>query len=88
MLKTILLAISLLSSLAAMSASAFAGSTITDKNHGPSKARLNVQNRTAGARSDFNSALAYDQTASRLQPVTAPNEGGSPWRYYGGPHPR
>ena len=85
MLKNSLLTLSLLLPLTAISATANAGATITATRHW---ARQSVQDRTTNARSNFNSAFAYDQTASRLQPVTVFNEGGSAWRYQGGPHPR
>jgi hypothetical protein len=71
--------------LVAISAAAHAGSTITDKSYWPSEARQSAQNRTVGSPSDLNSALAYDRAASRLQAATNTNDGGSGWRYQGGP---
>jgi hypothetical protein len=88
MLKKTLLAISLLLPLVAMSATANAGSTITDKSYWPSEARQGAQNKTGGSQSDFYSALAYDGPMSSLQPATRPNEDGSTWRYQGGPKGR
>jgi hypothetical protein len=88
MLKKHLLKISLLLPLVAMSATAYAGSTITDKSYWPSEARRSVQNRTVGSQSDLNSAFAYDRASSRLQPATVPNEGGPSPRYQGGPKSR
>jgi hypothetical protein len=85
MLKKHLLKISLLLPLLAISATAHAGSTITDKSYWPSEARQNAQNRTVGSQSDLNSALAYDRAGPRLQPATVTNEGGSAGRYQGGP---
>jgi hypothetical protein len=85
MLKKHLLKISLLLPLMAISATAYAGSTITDKSYWPSEARQNAQNRTVGSQSDLNSALAYDRAAPRLQPAAVTNEGGSAGRYQGGP---
>jgi hypothetical protein len=85
MLKKHLLKISLLLPLVAISATAHAGSTITDKNYWPSEARQSAQTRTGGSQSDLNSALAYDRTGSRLQPATNPNDRGSSPRYQGGP---
>jgi hypothetical protein len=86
MLKKHLLKISLVLPLMAMSAAAYAGSTITDKSYWPNEARQSTQARTGGSQSDLNSALAYDRTGSRLRPGTAPNEGESAaWRYQGGP---
>jgi hypothetical protein len=85
MLTKHILKISLLLPLMAMSATAHAGSTITDKSYWPSEARQSGQTRTVSSVRDLNSALAYDRTASRLQPVTNPNEGGSAWHYQGGP---
>jgi hypothetical protein len=83
-----LLKISLLLPLVAMSATAYAGSTITDKSYWPSEARQNAQARTWGPQGDLNSALAYDRETPRLQPATNPNEGGSFPRYQGGPKSR
>jgi len=83
MLTKHLFTISLLLPLLAMSATAHAGSTITDKSYWPSEARQSAQSRTAGSQSDLNSAFAYDRAASRLQPATGTNDGG--WRYQGGP---
>ena len=88
MLKKHLLKISLLLPLMAISATAYAGSTITDKSYWPSEARQSAQNRTVGSQRDMNSAFAYDRAGSRLQPVTNPNEGGSFPRYQGGPKSR
>jgi hypothetical protein len=85
MLKKTLLAISLLSPLVAMSPTANAGSTITDKSYWPSEATQSAQNGTGGSQSDFNSALAYDGPGSSLQPATNANEDGSTSRYQGGP---
>jgi hypothetical protein len=88
MLTKHLLTISLLLPLVAISATAHAGSTITDKSYWPSEARQNAQNRTVGSQRDLNSAFAYDRTATRLQPAMNPNEAGSAWRYQGGPKSR
>ena len=88
MLKKHLLKISLLLPLVAISATAHAGSTITDKSYWPSEARQGAQSRTAGSPSDLNSAFAYDRAASRLQPVAVTNEAGSAWHYQGGPKSR
>ncbi len=85
MLKKHLLKISLVLPLVAISATAYAGSTITDKSYRPSDARQSAQTRTGGPQRDLNSALAYDRAASRLQPATVTNEVGSAWRYQGGP---
>jgi hypothetical protein len=85
MLTKHLLKISLLLPLMAISATAYAGSTITDKSYWPSEARQSARARTGSSQSDLNSAFAYDRAASRLQPVTVTNEGGSVWRYQGGP---
>ena len=81
-----LLTISILSPLVAISATAHAGSTITDKSYWPSEARQSAQTRTVGSQSDLNSAFAYDR--ARLQPATNTNDGGSFPRYQGGPKSR
>ena len=88
MLTKRLFTISLLLPLVAISATAHAGSTISDKNYWPSEARQSAQNRTVTSPGDLNSAFAYDRAAPRLQPLTNPNEGGSAWRYQGGPKSR
>jgi hypothetical protein len=88
MLTKHILRISLLLPLVAISATAYAGSTITDKSYWPSEARQNAQDRTVGSQRDLTSALAYDRAASRLQPATNPNDGGSSPRYQGGPKSR
>ena len=73
--------ISLLLPLLAISATAHAGSTITDKSYWPSEAGQR-------ARHDVNSAFAYDRPALRMQPATSPNAAGSAWHYQGGPKAR
>jgi hypothetical protein len=88
MLTKHLFAVSLLLPLVAMSATAHAGSTITDKSYWPSEARQSAQNRTVGSQRDLNSAFAYDRAGTRLQPAMNPNEAGSAWRYQGGPKSR
>jgi hypothetical protein len=88
MLTKHLLEISLLLPLMAISATAHAGSTITDKSYWPSEARRSAQTGTGSSQSDFNSALAYDRPASRSEPVTVANEAGSARRYQGGPKSR
>ena len=85
MLTKHVLKISLLLPLVAMSATAYAGSTISDKSYWPSEARRSVQNTTVGSQRDLNSAFAYDRAASPLQPATTTNDGRPAWRYHGGP---
>jgi hypothetical protein len=88
MLTKHLLRISLLLPLVAISATAHAGSTITDKSYWPGEARQSAQDKTGGSSSDVNSAFAYDRAAPRLQPSMNPNDGGSFPRYQGGPKSR
>jgi hypothetical protein len=88
MLTKHLFAFSLLLPLVAISATAYAGSTITDKSYWPSEARQSAQNRTVGSQGDLNSAFAYDRVGTRLQPAMNPNEAGPAWRYQGGPKSR
>ncbi|SHK18559.1 hypothetical protein SAMN05444159_2647 [Bradyrhizobium lablabi] len=83
MLTKHLLTISLLLPLAAISATAHAGSTISDKSYWPSEARQSAQTTTVSSPSDLNSSFALYPAASRLQPATSPNDGG--WHYQGGP---
>jgi hypothetical protein len=80
-----LLTISLLLPVVAVSATARAGSTISDKSYWPSEARQSAQINTVGSQRDLNAAFAYDRTALRVQPVTNPTELGSAWHYQGGP---
>jgi hypothetical protein len=81
-----LLALPLLLPLLAMSATAQAGSTITDKSYWPNEARRSAQIGTVGSQRDFNSAFAYDRPTS--QPAPAANAGGATGRYQGGPKGR
>jgi hypothetical protein len=87
MLTKHLLKISLLLPLVAISATAHAGSTITDKSYWPSEARQSAQIGTVGSQRDVNSAFAYDRPAFTLQPATNAS-GGSAGRYQGGPKGR
>ena len=80
MLKKSLLTITL---LAALSATAQAGSTISDKSYWPSEARQTASTATVVSRRDLNSAFAYDRSASESLP--SPSAGGTPPRYQGGP---
>ena len=80
-----LLTISLLLPLVAISATAQAGSTISDKSYWPNEARQGMP-LGAGSRADVNSAFAYDQAATRLQPATFGSS--STQRYEGGPKGR
>ena len=84
MLTKHLLKISLLLPLVAISATAYAGSTISDRSYRPSEARQSAQNRTGSSQSDLNFAFAYDRAASPLQPMTNTSDR-SAWRYHGGP---
>jgi hypothetical protein len=69
--------------LGALSASAQAGSTISDKNYWPSEARQATQSRAAISKRDLSSAFAYYPRS--LQPATAPTVSASGWHYQGGP---
>jgi hypothetical protein len=88
MLTKHLRTISLLLPLVAISATAHAGSTITDKSYWPTEARQSAQTTTAGSQRDVSSAFAYDRPGLRVQPATGPNEAGSAWHYQGGPKGR
>ncbi|PDT59521.1 hypothetical protein Bdiaspc4_25880 [Bradyrhizobium diazoefficiens] len=81
MLTKSLLALTL---LLAVSASAHAGSTISDRSYWPNEARQTSQSRTFVLPQGPYSALAYDRQAPEL-PATAPAGGASGWRYQGGP---
>jgi hypothetical protein len=80
-----LLTISLLLPLVAVSATAQAGSTITDKSYWPNEARRSTPIGAVSQTGPY-SAFAYDPAASRLAPATA--SGGSAFRYQGGPKGR
>lgn len=88
MLTKRLLTISLLLPLVAISATANAGSTISDKSYWPNEARRSAQEGTVGSQRDLNSAFAYDRATPRVQPATIPNQSGSAWHYQGGPKAR
>ena len=83
-----ILTISLLLPLMAASASAFGGSTITDRSYWPNEVRQSAHSKTALPQSDLDSAFAHDRVPSRLQPPMTPGDGGSAWRYQGGPKSR
>jgi hypothetical protein len=87
MLKKHLLKISLVLPLVAISATAYAGSTITDKSYWPSEARQNAYGVTA-AQNDPRSAFAYTVMTPRFQSAPMANEGGNARRYQGGPKSR
>ena len=85
MLAKHLFTISLLLPLVAMSATAHAGSTITDKSYWPSEARQSAQIGTVGSPGNVYSAFAHDGPVSSFQPAANANDDGSAWRYQGGP---
>jgi hypothetical protein len=72
--------------LGALSASAQAGSTISEKSYWPSEARQATQSRAAISQRDLSSAFAYYPRS--LQPAAAPTAGASGWHYQGGPKSR
>jgi hypothetical protein len=80
-----LLTISFLLPLLATSATAQAGSTITDKSYWPNEAKRSTPIGAASQTSPY-SAFAYDQTGLRLAPATA--DGRLRFRYQGGPKGR
>ena len=77
--------ISLLLPLLAFSATAHAGSTITDKSYWPNEARQSTQSRTVGSPSD---TYAYEPAGRRLGPAANPSAAESAMRYQGGPKGR
>jgi len=77
--------ISLLLPLLAISATAHAGSTISDKSYWPNEARQSTQSRTVGSPGDI---YAYEPAGPRLGPAANPNAAGSAMRYQGGPKSR
>jgi len=85
MLTKRLLSISLLLPLLAMSATAHAGSTITDKSYWPSEARPAVHGGTGTAQSVPRDAFASSEITPRFQAAPMADEGRNAWRYHGGP---
>ncbi|OAF17834.1 hypothetical protein [Bradyrhizobium neotropicale] len=84
MLKKIFLTLSFLLPLVALTASAQAGSTISDKSYWPNEARSSTP--YAGfAQNRVGSAFAYDRGPSVATPATAAIEDRSRSRYHGGP---
>jgi hypothetical protein len=84
MLKKHLLKISLLLPLVAISATAHAGSTITDKSYWPGEARRTAYGVTAPQNAP-SSAFASTAMTSRFQAGPMSDEGGNVRRYHGGP---
>lgn len=84
-----ILTMSLLMLLMAVSATAQAGSTISDRSYWPSEARQARQSAPSRTdqRSDVNSAFAYDRTTSTVSPAIISSEGSSR-PYQGGPKGR
>jgi hypothetical protein len=80
-----LLTISLLLPLAAVSVTAQAGSTITDKSYWPNEARRSAPIGAASQAGPY-SAFAYDRPALRIEPAAVGGRAGS--RYQGGPKGR
>jgi len=84
MLTKRVLAISLLLPLVAISATAHAGSTITDKSYWPSEARPTTTYEVIAPQSNPTSAFASSAMTPRLQAAPIANEGNIR-RYHGGP---
>ena len=85
MLTKRFLTISLLLPLVAISATAHAGSTITDKSYWPSAARPALHSEGAMTRSGPRDAFASSNMTAAGQPVAIAVDGGNEWRYHGGP---
>jgi len=81
MLTKHLLKISLLLPLMAISATAYAGSTITDKSYWPSEARRTV----TAVQNKPSSAFASSVMTPRFQAAPMADESGNVRRYRGGP---
>lgn len=79
-----LLTISLLLPLVAISATAQAGATISDKRYWPSEVGPSAY-RTGGSQNELRSAFASDRMTPRFQAAPKVDEGGNVWRYHGGP---
>lgn len=85
MLKKSVFTIAFLMPLVAVTATARAGSTISDKSYWPSEARRETLAGTGVARRDPSFAFAYDQGVQRLERTATPITEESEWRYVGGP---
>jgi len=85
MLRKRLLSISLLLPLVAISATAHAGSTISDKSYWPSAARPAVHGQASTAQSGPRDAFASSSMTAPLQRAADAIEGANVWRYHGGP---
>jgi hypothetical protein len=85
MLTKRFLTISLLLPLLAISATAHAGSTITDKSYWPNAASPAVQSEIGAAQSGLRDAFAYSSMTAPRQPAAVAVEGANTWRYHGGP---
>ncbi len=85
MLTKRFLTISLLLPLVAISATAHAGSTITDKSYWPSAARPAVHSEAAIAHSGPRDAFASSSMTAARQPAVVAVDGTNAWRYHGGP---
>ncbi|TFV44518.1 hypothetical protein [Bradyrhizobium niftali] len=84
MLKKSLLTMSLLLPLAAVSATAHAGSTITDKSYWPNEAGRSAQSPVY-AQDPGRSAIVYDRRARVVAPAIGAIEDRPASRYQGGP---
>jgi hypothetical protein len=82
-----LLTISLMLPLVAISATAHAGSTITDKSYWPNEARPSAY-RVVSPQSELSSAFASSRMTPRFQIAPKAEESGYAWRYQGGPKGR
>lgn len=84
MLKKTLLTMLLLLPMAALSATAQAGSTITDRSYWPNEARRSAQSPIY-AQDPGRSAIVYDGRAAVVAPAMSAMEDRSAQRYQGGP---
>jgi hypothetical protein len=84
LMRKSLITISFLLPLAALSGTAQAGSTISDKSYWPSEARPTIK-QTIPSEDRARSAFAYDRGTSTRPPETNVNATNSAWRYQGGP---
>ena len=82
-----LLTISLLLPLVAISATAHAGSTISDRSYWPNEARRTAPLK-AESQTDVSSAFAYDRAASSSRPATNAVGSEAARPYQGGPKGR
>jgi len=84
-INKVLVVFSIVGPLVAASASAYAGSTISDRSYWPDEARRAVPSATIIAPRNPSAAFASDQKTMPFQPTLVQSGAGSAPHYHGGP---